>query len=107
MRQMLRCTGGKAHVSNTGPARVTFCGSNYLRVGINPVNPYSERRDAKCEAAVAAPKVQNALPPYECRATPLPELAVRTRPQSRGHRRKIFADVAYRVRCHSAHWCAA
>ena len=107
MRQMLRGTGGKAHVSNTGPARITFRGSNYLRVGINPVNPCSERRDAKCEAAVAAPKVQNALPAHECRATPLPELIVRTRPQSRRHSRKILADLADGARCDSAHGCAA
>ena len=80
---MLRRGGGKAHVSNTGFARVAFRGSNGLRIGINPFNPRGERRDAERQAAVAAPEVQNTLPAHKRRAAPLPELVVRTRSESR------------------------
>src|SRR4030088_2211470 len=100
---MLRRAGGKAHVSNTGFARVAFRGSNGLRVGINPFNTCGELRDSQRQAAVAAPEVQNALPAHKRRAAPLPELVVRTRSESRRRRGKVPACVAERVRYHTAH----
>jgi hypothetical protein len=103
MRELLRGTGGKAHVSNTGCARIPFRGSNGLHVWINPVNPCSELRDAECEASITAPEVQNALPAHQLRAAPLPELVVRTRPQSRRQGGDVPAHIADRVRCDTAH----
>ena len=102
---MLRGTGGKTHVSNASPARVPFCSGNGLRVGINPVNPCSERRDAECEAAVAAPEVQDALPAHEGWAAPLPELVQSAGPEGRRQRRDVSAEIADRVRRDSAHGC--
>ena len=99
---MLRRAGGEAHVPNSGPSRFPFRGSNGLRVGIHPVNPCGERRDAQRQPAVAAPEVQNALPAHERRAAPLPELVLRTRPESRRHSGDVPANVADRVRCDTA-----
>jgi hypothetical protein len=102
---MLRGTGGKTHVSNTGSARVPFCGGNGLRVGINPVNPCSERCHAECEAAVTAPDVQDALPAHEGWAAPLPELVRSAGPEGRRQRRDVPAEIADRARCEIAHGC--
>src|SRR2546425_8177531 len=103
IRQMLRRAGGEAHVSNTRLARVAFRGSDGLRVGINSINACGERRDPESQAAIAAPEVQDALPPHERRAAPLPELVVRTRAESRRQCGDVPAEVADGVLCDAAH----
>jgi hypothetical protein len=100
---MLRGSDSEAHVSNTAFARVSFRRGDGLRVGINPVNPCRERRDAERQAAVAAPEVQDALPAHERRAAPLCELVFGTRPESRSYRGDMLSDVAFRVRYDTAH----
>ncbi len=96
--QILCHARGEAHVSNTGLARVPFRGSNHIWVGINPVNTCRETRDAKRQAAIAAPKVQNTLPAHEAYAAPLPELVLGPRPENPGDGGDEFAGVADRVR---------
>jgi hypothetical protein len=64
IRQVLSCAGAEANVSNTGLARVSLRGSDGLRVGINPFNACSKRRDSEGQTAVAAPEVQDPLPAH-------------------------------------------
>src|SRR4029077_6203593 len=106
-RQTLRRAGGEAHVSKTSPARVLFrCGDGFW-VGINPINSFCQRSYADRQAAVATPEVQDALPAHERRSAPLPELVVRTRPESGRISGNVPADVVERARCDSPHRCAA
>src|SRR5229473_1901244 len=92
IRQVLRRAGGEAHVSNSGLARVPFRDSNRVRVGINSIDPCGERRYAERQAPIAAPEVQDALPAHEGLPAPLPELVLRTRPESRRQCGNMLAE---------------
>ena len=103
MRQPLRRTDAEAHVSSTcfPGGLLRSCDSLFVR--IKALDARRERRDAEGKAAIAAPKVQHALPEHERRAAPFGELIDWAGSEGRGKCGDVPANVADRAGRIDAH----
>ncbi len=93
MRQTLRRSGGEAHVSDAGFARVPSGSGDGFRVGVDAIHSCGRPRDPKGETAVATPDVQDALVAHEPVAAPVLQLDLWKRPESRSRGRDVIADI--------------
>ena len=97
IRQLLRGSDTKVDIPDPGLASIFPRGLDGVGVRVEPIDPESQRRQAKREAAVTAAEVEHALAARDARASPMTELDQRIRPERRRVRGDVSADDADRV----------